>query len=93
MSGDAGDGSPAGGVEVKDFQNRINVFQRQDKQQGDGVAGAWVYWSLTPHARPPEERLAFVTCLRGQVAGGEWREAEDQEVTCTAEPLCRGVKQ
>ncbi|XP_063841948.1 NAD(+) hydrolase sarm1-like isoform X3 [Scylla paramamosain] len=31
--GDAGDGSPGGGVEVKDFQNRINVFQRQDKQQ------------------------------------------------------------
>ncbi|XP_050726423.1 NAD(+) hydrolase sarm1-like isoform X6 [Eriocheir sinensis] len=32
MSGEAGEGSPGGGVEVMDFHNRVKRFQKQDQQ-------------------------------------------------------------
>lgn len=59
MSGEAGEGSPGGGVEVMDFHNRIKRFQQQDQQlhqqqvgeqRGEGGVGPF---NSSLSTRPP----------------------------------------
>lgn len=61
MSGEAGEGSPGGGVEVQDFQSRMKRFQKQDQQLHQQQVRAHGLPGHTGHLRTVGHLRTWVT--------------------------------